>query len=545
MDKSGGSSMARGSRASETPEFKCLLRHPSVTTPSKVNEAKKQKRGEVAESDDEASFVTDTQAASGVGGSLLDTRKHKRYGMLWMTMLPVRERQSCSISEPRYLIIILMHRCTNVSTVMRPCGMKRELTREVNLKSILLSMLQGGIDHSINNGKGVYTFRVNGQSYHRIGSLLPKEDTQPRDGVDAATVHTLIHMLDQYSSVAKIDDIISVELPSPTKDLDGYRVVTDYMLHGPFSKDGKYASCTTEGRCSKHYPKQFYAETVLDEDGPTSIEWCNSSKEIKYLNKDPDRATIVIQENILKGDHVTSEKIQNYCLVEIQELLNRNGRSLTDFQDLPRPNLQLLTDIDNRVIRKALNFDMNKSRIEHERLHPLLNPEQRLIYKRVIDSVHNKIGKFYFVYGPGGTGKTFLYNTIIARLRTDRKIVLAVASSGMRHYYYPVEGQLRIDSSYPWNYWKTAHDEAPMTQKYAFEALDKTLRDILGFQKPEKREKIFCGMTVLLGVDFRQHDEEYLKEQAILTPRNDDVDDINTYMFKKLSGKSVTYNSAD
>ncbi|GKA93712.1 hypothetical protein Tco_0815698 [Tanacetum coccineum] len=69
------------------------------------------------------------------------------------------------------------------------------------------------------------------------------------------------------------------------------------------------------------------------------------------------------------------EQIQNYCLVEIQELLNRNGRSLTDFQDLPRPNPQLLTNMDNRLIREALNFDMNKSRIEHERLHPLLNPE--------------------------------------------------------------------------------------------------------------------------------------------------------------------------
>ncbi|GJS05279.1 DNA helicase PIF1, ATP-dependent [Tanacetum coccineum] len=85
------------------------------------------------------------------------------------------------------------------------------------------------IDHLINNRRGVYTFRVNGQSYHRIGSLLPKEGTQPRyaqlwffdtenevsnhmrafidtdnrDGVDAATMHTLTQMLDQYSLVAK------------------------------------------------------------------------------------------------------------------------------------------------------------------------------------------------------------------------------------------------------------------------------------------------------------------------------------------------------
>ncbi|GJS05280.1 outer membrane protein porin [Tanacetum coccineum] len=69
MDESGGSNMAGGSRASKTPKFKRLLRHPSVTTPSK---------GETAESDDEASFVADIHATSGVGGSLLDTRKHKR-----------------------------------------------------------------------------------------------------------------------------------------------------------------------------------------------------------------------------------------------------------------------------------------------------------------------------------------------------------------------------------------------------------------------------------------------------------------------------------
>ncbi|GKE43756.1 ATP-dependent DNA helicase PIF1-like protein, partial [Tanacetum coccineum] len=43
----------------------------------------------------------------------------------------------------------------------------------------------------------------------------------------------------------------------------------------------------------------------------------------------------------------------------------------------------------------------------------------------------------------------------------------------------------------------------------------------------------------------RQRDDAYLKERAILTPRNDDADAVNAYMFKKLEGDSVTYNSAD
>ncbi|GKE39130.1 ATP-dependent DNA helicase PIF1-like protein, partial [Tanacetum coccineum] len=41
------------------------------------------------------------------------------------------------------------------------------------------------------------------------------------------------------------------------------------------------------------------------------------------------------------------------------------------------------------------------------------------------------------------------------------------------------------------------------------------------------------------------NDDDYLKERAILTPRSDKVDAINAYMFKKLAGEIVTYNTAD
>ncbi|GJT54685.1 ATP-dependent DNA helicase PIF1-like protein [Tanacetum coccineum] len=105
-------------------------------------------------------------------------------------------------------------------------------------------------------------------------------------------------------------------------------------------------------------------------------------------------------------------------------------------------------------------------------------------------------------------------------------------------------------------------DEASMTQKYAFEALDKTLRNILGrwYRAGEKKqgedeatwieipERFLIKHVVQeMYLDFttRQHDDDYLKERAILTPRNDDADAINAYMFKKLAGDTVTYNSAD
>ena len=85
------------------------------------------------------------------------------------------------------------------------------------------------IDHSINQGRGTYTFRINGQNYHKMGSLLPQHGVQPKfsqlyffdtgnettnrmtsfiekqttDGPEEAIVTSLIHMLDEFSSVAK------------------------------------------------------------------------------------------------------------------------------------------------------------------------------------------------------------------------------------------------------------------------------------------------------------------------------------------------------
>lgn len=47
-------------------------------------------------------------------------------------------------------------------------------------------------------------------------------------------------------------------------------------------------------------------------------------------------------------------------------------------------------------------------------------------------------------------------------------------------------------------------DEAPMTQKYCFEALDKSLRDILQLSDAANSERPFVGNVIVFGGDFRQ-----------------------------------------
>jgi hypothetical protein len=61
----------------------------------------------------------------------------------------------------------------------------------------------------------------------------------------------------------------------------------------------------------------------------------------------------------------------------------------------------------------------------------LLNKEQRLIYDKVIQAVNNNKHDCFFVDGPAGTGKTFLYNTLLAKIRSHGDVAIAVASSGI------------------------------------------------------------------------------------------------------------------
>ena len=52
-------------------------------------------------------------------------------------------------------------------------------------------------------------------------------------------------------------------------------------------------------------------------------------------------------------------------------------------------------------------------------------------------AVLNDCGGFFFLYGYGGTGKTFIWNTLSSALQSQRKIVLNVASSGIASLLLP------------------------------------------------------------------------------------------------------------
>nr|XP_043616381.1 ATP-dependent DNA helicase pif1-like [Erigeron canadensis] len=142
-----------------------------------------------------------------------------------------------------------------------------------------------------------------------------------------------------------------------------------------------------------------------------------------------------------------------------------------------------------------------------------------------MDAVNRGKGGVFFLYGYGGTGKTFVWKTLAAAIRSKREIVLNVASSGIAALL--LEGGLTAHSRFaiPINITETSFccirpdsdlaglirqtkliiwDEALMVHKHSFEALDRTFRDNLRSSNPNNMNEPFGGKVVVFGGDFRQ-----------------------------------------
>ncbi|XP_074346593.1 uncharacterized protein LOC141685389 [Apium graveolens] len=125
------------------------------------------------------------------------------------------------------------------------------------------------------------------------------------------------------------------------------------------------------------------------------------------------------------------------CQVELEKIFNSIGKSLRSYPDMPLPPSQFFSGFSNTLIVEERSYDIEAVKEEHQNLHSNLNADQAIVYDAIIDSVYNKKGHVFFVYGSGGCGKTFLWRTIIARLRSERKIVLPVAGSGIAAVLLP------------------------------------------------------------------------------------------------------------
>ncbi|XP_026383485.1 uncharacterized protein LOC113278984 [Papaver somniferum] len=232
-------------------------------------------------------------------------------------------------------------------------------------------------------------------------------------------------------------------------------------------------------------------------------------------------------ENLLKvGDNMFStykEATQHLCLLESDTPIR--DTLLEDVQvDMPwslRRLFCMLLDLCNPTGVREFWDEFFPYMIED---HCRFNTETwaiNLLLRevRVVNYVMIGEKSIFFIDGPGGSGKTFLYRAILDKLRSERRIAIATATSGIAATMIPggMTTHSRFKIPVPAYATSTCNigaedpsadfirkvdlitwDEATMANRYAFEALDTTLRDFTKVDLP------FGGKILLLGGDFRQ-----------------------------------------
>ncbi|XP_029657357.1 ATP-dependent DNA helicase PIF5-like [Octopus sinensis] len=175
----------------------------------------------------------------------------------------------------------------------------------------------------------------------------------------------------------------------------------------------------------------------------------------------------------------------------------------------------------NRLILRETFYNIHKLKQYIADNEPLLNSDQADVYNFVLGNINTRTGGIIFLNAPVGTGKTFLLNLLLAKLKHNGDFAIAVASPGIASTV--LDGGRTAHSTFklPFNvahqenltchiihssdeatilnkYKLIVWDEVTMSYKCSLQALHTTMRDF------RANNNILEGATLLLAGDFRQ-----------------------------------------
>ncbi|GAU50427.1 hypothetical protein TSUD_300270 [Trifolium subterraneum] len=204
---------------------------------------------------------------------------------------------------------------------------------------------------------------------------------------------------------------------------------------------------------------------------------------------------------------ISPEDLKQLCLLDIDNYLRENGKCLENYKCMPELRISNSGRFDNVLLENELKYDRDEMKKLYEDHMSNLNSDQLDAYHKIMGVVDDGVGSMFFVYGYGGTGKTYLWKTISYKLRSEGKIVLNVASSGIASILLPGGRTAHSQFRLPLNLTKESccrikrkskkaellamtsliiWDEAPMINKFAFEAFERTLQDANFTSRPER-----------------------------------------------------------
>ncbi|XP_078251661.1 uncharacterized protein LOC144591268 isoform X1 [Rhinoraja longicauda] len=239
-----------------------------------------------------------------------------------------------------------------------------------------------------------------------------------------------------------------------------------------------------------------------------------------------DRFKNSMSENFLEKESTLSshqnimidERHHDQALLYIQDKLANYNKTLEYFH-LPKPRNGRMNIVDNPELLHELQYSVPEQQQFVAEKEPMLNAEQRVVYDHVCGCLDRNVPSMIFIDSPAGTGKTFLTNLILSKVRGKGDVAFAVASSGIAATLMPggrtahsrFKIPIEVSENTMCNIEKNSYtaqlirqvrlivwDECPMIRRESFEAVDRTLRDICTKDEP------FGGIITVCCGDFRQ-----------------------------------------
>nr|GEU96464.1 F-box domain-containing protein [Tanacetum cinerariifolium] len=444
----------------------------------------------------------------------------------------------------------------------------RAYNRMFSMKS--LDAQDAQVDDSVNNGRGPYVFKISRQLYHWIGSLCPIEEQNKIDYVREhqndirseylSGIYDAINRGDSDGS----DCGIRVILPqSFTGDLFYQRMLLchkkGYKSFPGISivNDIVYPTCRAACEALGILENDREWEIMLEESALTKtpvelrtllahiLTFHQVSHPIKLRNRTWKRMsedipyTSSISLNI-PNLHIDDSNLEHYVLYELENCLNHCSKSLADF-GLRMPPERLMYVLKNKLLMEEKNYDRTLLPAHRDQLLPQLNDKHRHIFSLIMDACFNNRQELVFVYGHGGTGKTFLWRTFIFSFRFEGKTVLDVASS--------VTNLQDIDMKRVsiFAQWLLDIGNGKIGTPDECDPENCSWVDILEhYCIPDDGN----GISNLINFIYDNETLRYpsamkLQDKAIVCPMNDTTDIINNKILSLLPGRAYTYLSYD
>ncbi|XP_043463102.1 uncharacterized protein LOC122501545 [Leptopilina heterotoma] len=200
--------------------------------------------------------------------------------------------------------------------------------------------------------------------------------------------------------------------------------------------------------------------------------------------------------------------------IQINTLLNEENYSLASFPSMPQ-----ITETDDNIDSE---WESEQHRNIGTQQYLKLNEKQKEVVDRILNTVDDQDSnndRCFFIHGPGGSGKTFIYTTLYHILKSQGRKMCTMAFTGIAatllpygktvHKTFKLPIAIYSDSSQTIkaqskeaDYLRSIEvfiwDEAPMAPRHVLELVDRNLRDITNDNRP------FGNKIMILGGDFKQ-----------------------------------------